>query len=172
MDLITSTRKIWSDITKLLIKHNYNISTMESCTSGLVATLITNEPGASAIIKGAFVTYSNEAKIQQGVEANIIRDYGVYSKETAIDMAWNCKNAYNAYIGIGVTGVIDRIDPNNVTDKKNIYVAIIIGSETKTFTVDIPDYVTDRFERKLIIANCIGNKLYDWLHEINTNKDK
>ena len=56
MDLITSTRKIWSDITKLLIKHNYSISTMESCTSGLVATLITNEPGASAIVKGVFDT--------------------------------------------------------------------------------------------------------------------
>ena len=169
---ILTTNKIWSDITKMLIKLNYSISTMESCTSGLLATLITNESGASAIMKGAFVTYSNEAKIQQGVGANIIKDYGVYSTETAIDMAWNCKNAYHAYIGIGVTGVIDRIDPNNITDKKNIYVAIILGSETRTFTFDLPDYVTDRFERKLIVANYIGNKFYDWLYEIDTNEDK
>ena len=167
MDLTTSTRKIWSDITKLLIKHNYSISTMESCTSGLVATLITNEPGASAIMKGAFVTYSNEAKIQQGVGANIIEEYGVYSTETAIDMAWNCKNAYKACIGIGVTGIIDRIDPNNVTDTKKIYVAIIFGSETRTFLVDIPTHIVDRFERKMYIANSIGAYLYGWLHEID-----
>lgn len=163
MDLITSTRKIWSDITKLLINHKYDISTMESCTSGLVATLSTNEPGASSIMKGAFVTYSNEAKIQQGVGANIIEEYGVYSTETAIDMAWNCKNAYKAFIGIGVTGVIDRIDPNNITDNKKIYVAIIFGSETKTFLVDIPEYIIDRFERKMYVANIIGVYLYDWL---------
>lgn len=163
MELITSTKKIWSDITKLLIKYNYSISTMESCTSGLVATLITNEPGASAIMKGAFVTYSNEAKIQQGVGANIIEEYGVYSTETAIDMAWNCKNAYKACIGIGVTGVIDRIDPNNMTDNKKIYVAILLSSETRTFLIDIPKNIIDRFERKMYVANSIGVYLYDWL---------
>lgn len=170
-NLIKTTETTFQNITKILIDKGLSISTMESCTAGLVATMLTNEPGASAIMKGAFVTYSNEAKIQQGVGANIIKDYGVYSTETAIDMAWNCMNAYNAHIGIGVTGVIDRIDPNNITDKKNIYVAIILGLETRIFTFDLPDYVTDRFERKLIVANYIGNKLYDWLHEID-NKQK
>lgn len=169
---IQKTNELYQKITQILIDRNLSISTMESCTAGLVATMLTNRSGASAILKGAFVTYSNEAKIQQGVGANIIKDYGVYSTETAIDMAWNCRNAYNAYIGIGVTGVIDRIDPNNITDKKNIYVAIILGSETRTFTFDLPDYVTDRFECKLIIADYIGNKLYDWLYEIDTNEDK
>lgn len=171
-NLCMSTKKIWSNVTKLLIKYNYSISTMESCTSGLVATMITNEPGASAIMKGAFVTYSNEAKIQQGVGANIIKDYGVYSEETAIDMAWNCKNAYNAHIGIGITGVIDRPDPNNVTELALIYVAIIVGSEHRTYTFSIPNDIHDRFDRKMIIANYIGNKLYDWLYEIDTNEDK
>ena len=171
-NLYDSTKKIWSNITKLLIKHNYSISTMESCTSGLVATMITNEPGASAIMKGAFVTYSNEAKIKQGVSADVIDTYGVYSTETAISMAWECRLAYDAYIGIGVTGVLDRIDPNNVTDKKNIYFSISFGDNNQTYSLTIPDHITDRFERKLYVANNIGVHLYDWLYEIDTNKDK
>lgn len=171
-DLLTSTKKIWSDITKRLIELNYSISTMESCTSGLVATMITNEPGASAIMKGAFVTYSNEAKIKQGVSADVIDTYGVYSTETAISMAWECRLAYDAYIGIGVTGVLDRIDPNNITDKKNIYVSISFGDNNKAYSLTIPNSITDRFERKLYVANNIGVHLYDWLYEIDTNEDK
>lgn len=172
MDLITSTKELWSDITKLLIKHNYNISTMESCTSGLVATLITNEPGASAIMKGAFVTYSNEAKIKQGVREYIIDEYGVYSTETAIEMAKTCRCTYNSYIGIGITGVLDRIDPVNITETKNIYYAISMGVGTQTYTITIPNNITDRFERKFYVANVIGNTLYDQLYDIDTNEDK
>ena len=52
-----------------LIEHGISISTMESCTSGLLASAITDTEGASAIFKGGFVTYSNEAKIRQGVPA-------------------------------------------------------------------------------------------------------
>jgi Uncharacterized protein (competence- and mitomycin-induced) len=145
---------------------------MESCTSGLVATLITNESGASAIMKGAFVTYSNEAKIQQGVREHIIDEYGVYSTATAIEMAKACRNAYNAYIGIGITGVLDRIDPANITETKNIYYAISIGNNTQAYTITIPNDITDRFDRKFYVANVIGNILYDQLYDIDTNEDK
>lgn len=54
------------------------ISTMESITSGLVASLITDTEGSSAVLKEAFITYSNEAKIREGVSAGVIRRYSVY----------------------------------------------------------------------------------------------
>lgn len=167
-DLLTSTKKIWSDITKRLIELNYSISTMESCTSGLVATMITNEPGASAIMKGAFVTYSNEAKIKQGISDYIIDHYGVYSEATAEEMAINCADQYKATIGIGVTGVLDRIDPNNPTEDKKIFYAIFYQDKTShgtlMYSVNIPDNITDRFERKLYVVNNIGVRLYDALY--------
>ena len=162
-NLIESTKKIYSEIAKSLIEKGYSISTMESCTSGLIATLLTNESGASAIIKGAFVTYSNEAKIMQGVDPNCIEKYSVYSIETAIEMAKACRKNYDTYIGIGVTGIIDRPDPNNKTDNKNIYYAIVFGSDCITNTVSIPENITDRFDRKLYVANNIGIHLSDLL---------
>ena len=77
------------------------ITTMESATSGQIASLITDTEGSSAVLKGAFVTYCNEAKIMQGVPAEIIDKYTVYSTQTAEAMAKACTAVYQADIGIG-----------------------------------------------------------------------
>ena len=99
--------------TKRLIKINKTITTMESCTSGFIASLITDTEGASSILKGAFVTYCNEAKVMQGVPKEVIDTYGVYSYETALNMALASQKAYNSNYAIGITGSIGRVDPNN-----------------------------------------------------------
>ena len=49
------------------------IATAESCTGGLVAALLTEIAGSSAVVDRGFITYSNEAKISMlGVNADII----------------------------------------------------------------------------------------------------
>ena len=58
-------RNNYRALTKCLIEKHLSITTMESATSGQIASLITDTEGASAILKGAFITYSNEAKIMQ-----------------------------------------------------------------------------------------------------------
>ena len=95
-DLEKNVREKFRYITNTLIKEQLTITTMESCTSGLVASLLTDTEGASAVLKGAFVTYSNEAKIKQNVPADVIERFGVYSEETAREMALAAKRAYGA----------------------------------------------------------------------------
>ena len=80
-------RADYRKMTKLLIDNKRTITTMESATSGQIASLITDTEGSSAVLKGAFVTYCNEAKIMQGVPAEIIDKYTVYSTQTAEAMA-------------------------------------------------------------------------------------
>ena len=106
-------REHYRRLTKLLIDRKYTITTMESATSGQIASLITDTEGSSAVLKGAFITYSNEAKILQGVPAETIEKYTVYSRETAEAMAAACMKTYNAQIGIGVTGTMGNVDPAN-----------------------------------------------------------
>lgn len=96
-------RQDYRKLTELLIEWNMSITTMESATAGQIASLITDTEGASAIFKGASITYSNETKIMQGVSAEVIHKYTVYSKETAEAMATACANMYGVDIGIGVT---------------------------------------------------------------------
>lgn len=103
----------YQKITKLLIERGLTISTMESCTCGTVASLLTDTEGSSAILKGAYITYSNEAKVGCGVPEETIQRYGVYSKQTAQAMAEACMKGYHADIGIGITGSLGTIDPAN-----------------------------------------------------------
>lgn len=121
-------RNNYRHLTGCLIDREMTITTMESVTCGQIASLITDTEGASAVLKGAFVTYSNEAKIMQGVPEAVIETYGVYSKETARAMAESCKQAYRADIGIGITGTTGNIDPNNQDSVPGeVYYAVAIS---------------------------------------------
>lgn len=104
-------------VVSLLKEKKLTITTMESCTSGLLLSTITNIEGASKVTEGGYITYSNDAKIDAGVSEEIINRYGVYSAETALAMANMCKLKRFANIGIGVTGTFSNVDPNNIDSK-------------------------------------------------------
>ena len=132
---------------------------MESCTAGQIASLLTDTSGSSAIIKGAFVTYSNEAKIRQGVSENIINEYGVYSKETAAEMARVCRDFYDADLGIGVTGSFGNIDPKNKDSVPGeVYFAISTREGTESFYCEVPEQPS-RLYYKLYMANVIADEI-------------
>ena len=91
MDREQEIRERYAALTALLIRKGLTITTMESATAGQIASLITDTEGSSAVIKGAFVTYCNEAKILQGVPEETIQTYTVYSEQTAAAMAEACR---------------------------------------------------------------------------------
>ena len=153
-------RKNYEKLTKLLIEKNMTITTMESCTSGQLASLITDTDGASAVLKGAFVTYCNEAKIMQGVPEEIIEKYSVYSKETACAMADACRKAYNADIGVGVTGTMGNVDPENASTSVpgQVWFAFSLKEKTIPFFIELSPQPT-RFEYKMAVAKEVANEL-------------
>lgn len=156
---MNETQELYQEITKALIEKKLTISTMESCTSGLIATLLTNIEGSSKVLKGAFVTYCNEAKIQQGVPCETIEEYGVYSTETAIDMANTCKVAYDADIGIGVTGTASNVDSKNSDSISNkVYFSIKTDKDTYNFHF-YTNSEPNRFYWKMAVAKTIGGQL-------------
>lgn len=155
-------RKDYEKLTKLLIEKHMTITTMESATAGQLASLITDTEGSSAVLKGAFVTYCNEAKIMQGVPKEIIDRYTVYSKETAEAMAEACIKAYQADIGIGVTGTMGNVDPDNQASSVpgQVYFAIGIEGNMKSYYVELEPQPT-RLAYKLAVAK----EIYDVLME-------
>ena len=153
-------RNDYRKLTKLLIEKNLTITTMESATSGQIASLITDTEGPSAVLKWACVTYCNEAKIMQGVPAEVLDKYTVYSKETAEAMARACTEAYNADIGIGVTGTMGNIDLANpdASVPGQVYFAIGIKGEIQSYYVEL-DPQPSRLAYKLAVAK----EIYDAL---------
>ena len=155
----SKTREQYQKITKKLIEKHLEITTMESCTSGQIASLFTDSEGASAILKGAFVTYSNEGKILQGVPAETIEKYGVYSAETAGEMAKACRKAYSADIGIGITGTFGNVDPKNPDSVSGeIYFAVDFRGETTVFERRLPHFES-RFAYKMAAAKEVAEEL-------------
>lgn len=144
------------EIVDILIKNNKTISTMESCTGGAVANAITNIEGASSILKFSAVTYSNEFKIKMGVDKNIIDKYTVYSIETANEMSKNISKFSNSDYGIGITGQINRLDPNNITNENNrIYISIYDKNNDKYYNNVLVAVDATRSENKNIIIDKI-----------------
>ena len=92
-------------LAEALSEAGLTVATMESCTGGLMASTITDVPGSSAYFRGGIVSYSNEAKIANGVPAEVIRDHGAISAETAEAMAKAARQRLGADLGVGVTGV-------------------------------------------------------------------
>ncbi len=156
-------RKKYEELTKELIEKNVTITTMESCTCGQIASLITDTEGASAILKGACITYSNESKIMDGVPEKTIEEYGVYSAETASAMAKACQKKYNADIGIGVTGSFGNVDPENQDSVPGeVFFSIVKRDTTNNYHCTVPAQ-SSRLNYKLymadVVADCINTVL-------------
>lgn len=78
----------------------------ESCTGGLLSKRITDISGASAVLIGSAVTYSNETKQKLlGVSAETLRSHGAVSEETAREMAIGVRNLMRTDVGVSITGI-------------------------------------------------------------------
>ena len=156
-------RENYRALTEFLIENNITITTMESATSGQIASLITDTQWASAIMKWAFVTYSNEAKIKQWVPSECIEKYGVYSSQTADAMARACKQAYQADIGVWITGSFGNVDPNNKDSVPGkVYFSIETNDKTYSYQIELPTNIS-RYQSKIEVAQKICEKLFEIL---------
>jgi len=82
------------------------IATAESCTGGLVAGLLTEIAGSSAVVERGFVTYSNEAKTELiGVPADLIAGHGAVSEPVARAMADGALSHSRADVAVAITGI-------------------------------------------------------------------
>ena len=84
----------------------WTIATAESCTGGLVAALLTEVPGSSAVVERGFVTYSNQAKTDMlGVPAPLIAAHGAVSAEVACAMATGARVHARSHAAVAITGI-------------------------------------------------------------------
>lgn len=148
------------EIIKKLIDTHTTISTMESCTSGMIASTITDTEGASAIFPGGYVTYLNETKIFIGVDEEIIRKYGVYSRECAEAMAKTVQEKLRTDIAIGITGTTGNLDPNNADSVQGVvYFCIRVKDKVNTYEVDAEVAGMTRYEIKQMYTDMVFERL-------------
>ena len=100
---------------QLAKKNKIKLVSAESCTGGLIASLITSISGSSLVFERGFVTYSNLAKEQNlGVETMILEKYGAVSAEVAKSMAKGATANSKSDLSIATTGIAG---PDGASDK-------------------------------------------------------
>jgi len=110
---------------RLLMENNISTALAESCTGGLLTSMLTEIPGISKVLDRAVVSYSNRAKIEElGVRQSTLENFGAVSKETAVEMAEGIRRVSGTDIGVAVTGIAG---PDGGTEEKPVglvYVAL------------------------------------------------
>ena len=115
---------------KILISKNKTLGLMESCTAGTIANKITNIDGSSNYFYGGLVSYSDNTKIQFGINEDSVKTFSSISEEVCKEMAIKAREIFNADYGISTTGIagnqqIDGIIPGTV------FIGIADGTDVK-----------------------------------------
>jgi len=135
--------------------HGHTIAVAESCTGGQLAARLTDPPGASEYFKGGVVAYSNEAKVAHAhVPEDTILAHGAVSCEVAEALADGARSAFDAQIGVGVTGIAG---PGGGTEEKPVglvwfSVAGPREEERLTRSVNLPGSRADIRDRATTVA--------------------
>ncbi|MBD1555367.1 nicotinamide-nucleotide amidase [Vibrio sp. S9_S30] len=101
-----SQRELSQQLGEVLQRKKIVMTTAESCTGGGVASAITDIAGSSAWFDRAFVTYSNEAKMDMlSVKPETLESYGAVSEPVVMEMVSGALQHSLASIGIAISGV-------------------------------------------------------------------
>ena len=110
----TEAKKIY----RKLLKKRMSISFAESCTGGLLSSVVTSISGSSKVFNMGLVTYSNKAKIKiLKIEKKIIDNYGAVSPECCKAMVVNLSKISRSNINVSITGIAG---PNGGTKAKPV----------------------------------------------------
>ena len=133
----------------LMEAQGLTFGTAESCTGGLVAKRMTDLPGASAVLKGGVVSYTDEVKHNVlGVPQALLDQYGAVSPQVAEAMARGAKAVLGCDIALSTTGVAgpepdDRGNPIGL-----VYLGLAWGEQCQVVPLHAGQVDRDRIRRQ------------------------
>ena len=151
--MVEETAGLASRFSRRLRKRGFTVSTAESCTGGLLASLITDISGATEWFKQGWVVYSNESKMRElGVEKTAFEEgeSGAVSHEVAVQMARGARYQSNSDVAISITGIAG---PGGATEGKEIgrvHVAVVTEDYFLVRRMDFGE--NDRLDNKRSFA--------------------
>jgi len=145
-----------------LMQKNQKLTLAESCTGGLIASMITSIPGSSNVFEAGFVTYSNDIKHQLlNVDTNDLQIQGAVSEIVVRQMAQGALEKSGANYVIAVSGIAG---PEGGTPEKpvgSVWIAwgkknkikahrFFYPAERKSFQLTVAAYALDLLRREIL----------------------
>ena len=90
-------------------ERDLSFATAESCTGGMLASLLTDVQGVAHAFDRGFVTYTEEAKCEMlGIPLDLIEREGAVSRAVAVAMAEGALERSRANVALSITGFADK----------------------------------------------------------------
>ena len=147
-DILTETTMI--ELQTLLRANNQTITTAESCTGGLIASMITKISGSSDIFNGSIVTYSNKIKNQElNVKNETLEKFGAVSTEVVNEMLNGVIKKFDANFAIAISGIAG---PNGGNISKPIGTVVVGISNSENNIINVYNFNGAREEVQIQAA--------------------
>ena len=147
-------------VARLLIQNGKTLAIAESCTGGLLSSLMTDISGSSAFIKANFVTYANEAKMKYlNVKEETLKTYGAVSEQTAKEMVAGLLNVTNSDYALATTGIAGPTGGSKEKPIGLMYLGLASKNEIIVKKILQPEFL-DRKTIKKIFAKEALKELY------------
>lgn len=115
-----------------LRERDASVAIAESCTGGLIGSLLTDVPGASDYFDRSVVTYSYDAKLSLGVPRELLDDTGAVSEPVAEAMARAVRDRAGVRWGVATTGIAGPTGGSEAKPIGTVYIAIAHAGEWGT----------------------------------------
>ena len=116
LSFIAKQKELGEQLVQKALRKNRMLAVGESCTGGIISSIITSVPGSSKVFDQGLVTYSNKAKIDLlGVKESTLKNQGAVSKEVVIEMVSGLFRISQANIALSISGVAG---PGNLNSQK------------------------------------------------------
>ena len=144
-----------NQIINKLISKKITLSTVESCTGGMLTQEITSVSGASEVFKFGIVAYSNQSKVKYlKVPLRIIKIYGSVSKQCCRAMLNNLSKISKSEINIAITGVAGPNGGSKLKPVGLVYIGIKKGKR-----IEINEYFFKNKNRENIRISSVKKSL-------------
>ena len=126
------------ELGEMLFKKKLICTTAESCTGGMVCSVITDIAGSSQWFERAFITYSNQAKHEMlDVPLEVLETFGAVSLQTVIEMAQGALTNSNANLSVAISGIAG---PGGATIDK------VVGTVCFAFASDFAETISQTLQ--------------------------
>ncbi|RXJ60497.1 CinA family protein [Candidatus Marinarcus aquaticus] len=152
----------------ILRSNKETITTAESCTGGLIASMITELSGSSDVFNGSIVSYSNEVKMSElGVKQENLEKDGAVSVSVVEDMLDGVKAKFKAQWAIAVSGVAGPTGGSQEKPVGTVVIGISIPNAHKI--VEVHHFDGNRKEVQIQTAKISLKKIINLLEKPLTN---
>jgi len=143
-------------------QQGFTIATAESCTGGLLSSLLTELPGSATMFTHGFITYANEAKSDMlGVSADVIQEHGAVSEPVARAMAEGALKNAHANLAIAITGIAGPDGGSDAKPTGTVHFACAVNGKATTHQMHV--FTGERSKIRLtaveMALNIIGSEL-------------